>query len=92
MSHHGDNPEKMHLMHEAMKKVFGEFPDGKLNQHDEGGIAMAVSNEKGRVTISFPKPIKWIGLTADETIELAELLVTHARQCGSVKPLTFKVG
>lgn len=92
MSHHGDNPEQYRQMSEMMKRVFGEFPDGRLNQHDEGGIAMAVSNERGRVTLSFPKPVKWIGLTADEAIGLAELLIDHARQCGSTKPLAVKVG
>lgn len=91
MSHHGDNPEQTRAMSEAMKHLLGEFPDGKLNKHDEGGIAMAIGNEDGRVTLTFPKPVKWVGFTADEAIGMAEMLVSHARQCGSTKPLTLKV-
>lgn len=92
MSHHGDNPEQRRAMSEAMQKIFGEYPDGRLNKNDEGAVAMAVAHEAGRVTLSFPKPVAWVGFTADEAIGLAELLIQHARQCGSKKPLTISLG
>jgi len=92
MSHHGDNPEQQKAMSKMMQKIFGEYPDGKLNKNDEGAIAMAVAHEAGRVTLTFPKPIAWIGLTADGAIELAALLIEHARQCGSKKPLVLNLG
>ena len=92
MSHHGDNPGQRKAMSEMMQKIFGEFPDGKLNKNDEGAIAMAVAHEAGRVTLTFAKPLAWIGLTAEEAVGLAELLVEHARQCGSKKPLIMNLG
>lgn len=93
MSHHGnDDPELQRAMHEAMKQVFGEFPDGKLNKDDAGGIAMAVGVEHGRVVLRFPKPVAWVGFTADEAIALAESLVQNARKAGSKKPLAFTFG
>lgn len=92
MSHHSSNPEENKAMSEAMRKIFGEYPDGKLNADDEGGIAMVVKHENGRVILAFPKPVAWVGFTADEAIGLAELLVEHARQAGSKKPLVMKLG
>ena len=79
VSHHGENPEQAKEMHEMMKRLLGEFPDGKLNVNDEGAIAMAVAHEDGRVVLTFPKPVKWIGLRPEEAIDLAVMLTTHAK-------------
>ena len=93
MSHHSsDWPEEERALHERMRKLLGEFPDGKLNQKDEGAIAMVVGIENGRVMMKFPKPVAWIGFTADEAIGLAELLINRARQAGSTKPLAVTIG
>jgi len=94
MSHHSshDDPERDLRMSQVMREIFGEYPHGKLNASDEGALALAIEHEKDVVKIVFPKPVAWIGFTADQAIEVAELLVQHARQCGSKKPLTFKVG
>lgn len=92
MSHHGSGPFDAKPMSEMMKRVFGEFPDGKLNQGDEGAVAMMVGSDAGRVVLQFPKPIAWIGLTPEEAIGLAELLVQRARKCGCNVPLTFNIG
>lgn len=93
MSHHSsEDDERQAAMRKAMETIFGEFPDGKLNKHDAGAIAMTVEQEDGRVKLVFPKPIAWVGFTADEAIGLAELLVKHARQCGSKRPLQLHIG
>jgi hypothetical protein len=92
MSHHGQDPEAQRAMSEAMREIFGEYPDGKLNVNDEGALAVVVGNEKGSVVIRFPKPVAWIGFTPDQAIDIAQSLITHARQCGSVVPLVIRVG
>ena len=92
MSHHSSNPEQEQALNEMMKKLIGEYPDGRLNQHDQGAIAVAIGHDKGRVTMQFPKNLNWIGFTPEEAIGLAEMLVEHARQCGCEKPLTLKLG
>jgi hypothetical protein len=94
MSHHSSHDEDQFRkpLNEAMQKIFGEFPDGKLNHGDEGGIAMMVRVEQGRIIVQFPKPVAWVGMTADEAISLAESLVKRAREAGSKKPLTFTFG
>ncbi len=93
MSHHSSNDD--HKLRESlnatMKQVFGEYPDGKLNVDDAGGIALAVRVETGRVVVAFPKPVAWIGFTADQAMSLAELLIKNARLAGSAKPLTISL-
>jgi hypothetical protein len=90
MSHHSSEPDKD--MNEAMRKLFGEFPDGKLNPDDAGAVAMAVGVESGRVVLRFPKPVAWVGMTGDEAFELAQLLLNHARNAGVTAPLVIRVG
>lgn len=90
MSHHGNNPPNE--LHDAMKKVFGEFPQGKLNDDDSGAIAMSVGVESHRVVLRFPKPVAWIGMTGDEAFELAKSLLRHARHAGVTAPLIITIG
>jgi hypothetical protein len=56
----------------------GRFPQGKLNPHDEGGLAMAIGQEAGKVVVKFGKKIAWIGLDADAALAFASILVGHA--------------
>ncbi len=79
-------------MRDAMKRVFGEFPDGKLNPDDAGGIAMSVGIEDHRVVIRFPKPVAWVGMTGDEAFELSQILLRRAREAGVTAPLIIRVG
>lgn len=90
MSHHSSEPNKE--LHDAMRKLFGEFPDGKLNPDDAGAVAMAVGVESGRVVLRFPKPIAWVGMTGDEAFELAQCLLRHARNAGVTAPLIIRIG
>lgn len=90
MSHHGNQPPQ--AMSEMMKKLMGEYPNGRLNQDDAGAVAMAVGVDAGRVVLQFPKVVTWIGMTPDEAIGLAELLVKQARAAGSLRPLTVTIG
>lgn len=82
MSHHSsqDNPEMQRAMSDMMKSVLGEYPDGKMSKDDEGGVVMAVTHESGRVKLAFPKPVAWVGLKPIEAIDLAELLIMHAKR------------
>lgn len=38
-----------------------EYPDGKLNNSDEGQLRMRVYKENGRVMIDFGKDLSWLG-------------------------------
>jgi hypothetical protein len=56
----------------------GDFPQGKLNQDDEGGIQIAIGSDSGAVRIDFGKPTAWFALPPDEALALASVIVKHA--------------
>lgn len=93
MSHHGNpDPEAQKRMNEAMRQVFGEFPDGKLNANDAGAVAVEIGSEQDRVVMRFPKPVAWIGFTGDQAMEIAQTLIKHARAAGITAPFILRVG
>lgn len=93
MSHHGNiDDDTRKAMSEAMRQMFGEFPNGKLNAADEGALAIAVGHEKGVVKLLFPKPVAWVGFTPEQAVDLAQDLLKHARQCGFAGVYTLKIG
>lgn len=92
MSHHGNQKEQEEELRRAMQALTGEFPDGRLNEHDQGAVAVAIGHQEGRVTLQFPKNLNWIGFTPEQAIDIAQSLIEHARKCGCAKPLTVKIG
>lgn len=85
-----ENIEKS--LREEMKKLMGEYPHGRLNKDDAGAVAMAVGVESGKVILRFPKPIAWVGFTGDDAMELAQVLIKHARAAGLTAPAIIRVG
>jgi hypothetical protein len=93
MSHHGHNPpDVQQALSDAMGRIFGEHPNGKMNADDAGALAFAVGVEAGRVVLRFPKPVAWMGMTGDEALELAQLLLRHAKHAGITSPLVIRLG
>lgn len=58
----------------------GRFPEGKLNDRDEGEIAFAVGVEQGKVALSFGKPVAWIAFTPEQAMEIARLIRNKAKR------------
>lgn len=58
----------------------GVFPDGQLNDDDEGSISTAVGMDNGRVMILWPKPITWIAFNPDAAEEFADLVKATAQK------------
>lgn len=58
----------------------GDFPKGKLNEDDEGGLRFAVGSDikTKKVLLDFGKPIAWIGLDPSDARRLAQLLTLSA--------------
>jgi len=99
VSHHSsdeENPKEsgkiMEELTRRLKESFGEFPHGRLNAQDEGAIPLGISHQNGKVVMQFARNLNWIGFTPEQAIEIAEILIQHARQCGCDKPLTVKIG
>ena len=96
MSHHGNGmddemrrliDERSNVLREKMRGVFGEYPNGRLNENDAGALAVAIGQENGAVTLAFPKPIEWIGFTPEQAIDIANTLIKHARALGFKEPV-----
>jgi hypothetical protein len=70
----------------------GDFPEGKLNADDEGGLKMAVGYdpETKLTRVEFGKPVSWLALPEANALELAKLLIKHSGS--SVEGLTADPG
>lgn len=57
----------------------GDYPHGKLNPEDEGGLQMAITHDsKGNVRIDFGVPVAWLAFPSDMAITFANLVLYHA--------------
>ena len=95
MSHHSGKPhneDAAKALQDAMKDLMGEYPDGRLNDDDAGAVAFAVGVEDGKVIIQFAKQVTWMGMTGDQALGLAQLLLKHAKSAGIKSPLIIQIG
>lgn len=58
----------------------GDYPDGVLNDEDEGGLMVAMSIVRGRVKIDFTKPIAWFALDPDRALAFAAAIAGIAHR------------
>lgn len=56
----------------------GDYPQGKLNADDEGGLRIAIGVKDGAIMVDFGKPTAWIGLDPGTAEALANNLLKHA--------------
>ena len=56
------------------------YPEGKLNETDEGALTLLLSVEGNCVRVDFPKPVHWFALPPDQAIQLAHLMIAHAEE------------
>lgn len=80
-------PGRVEELHPMLAKPFpetgagptGQFPDGKVSSDDEGEIRIAIGSAEGKVFIDFGKtPIRWVGFTPAQAIDIAQSLVNAA--------------
>ena len=76
---------------DAQATLQGEYPDGKLNALDEGALAVMVGHENGKVVMQFHHPVRWIGFTPQQAVEIAQDMIKQARAIAT-EPLTVKIG
>lgn len=58
----------------------GDFPRGKLNADDEGGLRLAIGVKDKTVMIVFGKEVAWLGLGKQEALDFAETIRTRAEE------------
>lgn len=56
----------------------GNFPDGKLNEHDDGEFRLLVKEADGNVHIYFGKPVAWLALPKEQAFKFALTIMKHA--------------
>ena len=58
----------------------GDYPEGKLNGDDEGGIAIGVAYdpEKDVVVVNFGKLVKWVAMPPANAIAFARMILSSA--------------
>jgi hypothetical protein len=60
----------------------GDFPDGKIDETDDGGLNMAIlaDSKNGIVRLEFGKPVAWIGIPPDVARKLGAMLIQKANE------------
>jgi hypothetical protein len=66
----------------AQQTVAGDYPEGKVNDADEGALLVAVGIENGRITMQFPKPVAWLAMEPAQAIEVGADLIRRAYKEG----------
>lgn len=54
------------------------FPRGKVTEHDEGELKIAMYTKDGTIFVDFGKKVAWLGLDANSARDMAKLLLKHA--------------
>lgn len=57
----------------------GQFPDGKLEENDEGQIKMLISSSEKHIRIDFGKPVAWFAMEKSQALTFAFNVLSH---CG----------
>lgn len=58
----------------------GNFPQGKLDETDEGELRMAIFEKNGEIIIDFGKDLSWVGFGKEEATQLGELLIKKSKK------------
>lgn len=64
----------------------GKFPEGKLNDGDDGELQFAVGNKDGNVVLIFGVPTKWLAMPPDKARAFAQGLLLQADYAEGKKP------
>ena len=65
-------------LQKMQRAVEGTYPDGRLDEKDEGAIAFAVGADGGRVVILFARSLTRLIITPQDALEIAESLIAKA--------------
>lgn len=63
----------------------GEFPQGKMNEDDEGELRLAVATRDGKVIIVFGASVAWMAMPPEDAKALAECIIKHADEAAEGK-------
>lgn len=82
MAHHGTHPFQNIGAEEWAEKLglgaTNKFPEGKIDEHDEGEIKIGITEKDGTVVLAFGKNINWIGFTKEQAKQIAFSLLSKS--------------
>jgi len=67
------------LADEATLGATGKFPQGRLDEHDEGELKMMISHDDKLVRFDFGTPTAWIAMPKPQALTFAFTILEH---CG----------
>jgi hypothetical protein len=70
----------------------GDYPDGKLNDEDEGALQFGIADQDGNIIINFFKPVRWIAMPPEEAAKLAGVLIRRARKVAKQRGVILEIG
>lgn len=74
-----ENKYICHCGYEQIPFMSDKYPDGKLNDGDQGAVAIALVVNKGHLIIDFGTSITWFGFDRQTAIKFGEKIVEIAR-------------
>lgn len=96
LPHHGDDGRQSEFLKRFRELQDGvadrKWPEGRISGNDDGEIIFKIGSdpEKELVVLEFPKPVTWTAMPAQQAIDLAQLLIRHARAV-SKEPLRIVI-
>lgn len=63
----------------------GNFPNGKLNENDEGGLQIGMRIIDGVFQIHFGAPVAWVGLRPEQAKVMAFNLLDYLKKYEGVQ-------
>lgn len=83
LSHHAEEHNDNRLRELFRQQESGtaprQWPNGRLCGDDDGEIAFEVGAAPGLITVRFPKPVATLGMTPQDAVKFAQLLIRQAR-------------
>ena len=58
----------------------GDYPEGRLNEDDEGGLRMGLTAIAGFVVLNFGKPVAWLTINPLQARQMAERMTHYAKK------------
>lgn len=57
-----------------------QYPDGKMNEDDEGQLRINLFEDQGRLILHFGKPTAWVGMDRATAMEIGQALIDRAKE------------
>lgn len=83
--HNEDMQEQSRLLDLLRKQKEGtaerQWPEGRVDGTDDGQVAFKIESDPDTqvVKIDFGKPVVWVGMGPQDAVQMAQLLIKHAR-------------